>query len=1079
MSKISTHLKRSLTPGLLLAALGTAAIVGAAERPRLDYDRDVRPILSENCFPCHGQDGKKRMASLRLDSFEGAIADRGGRAALVPGKPEASGIYQRTAIEQGARKMPPAYSNRTLTTEQVALLKRWVDEGGEYSKHWAFVPPRRPAVPETVDPIWVKNPIDAFVLQRLHAEGLQPNSAAAPGKWLRRVSLDLIGLPASPAELDAFSNEAKAHGDSAYAAAVERLLASPAYGERMAMDWLDVARYADTHGFNNDAGRSMWRWRDWVIQSFNANMPYDRFLTEQLAGDLLPNPTLNQRIATGFGRNHVINSEGGIIDEEYRVEYVSDRVRTLGMSWLGLTLECARCHDHKFDPLTQRDHYRFFAFFNNVPEVGEDGRVTNAAPLISAPTDDQQSQMHELEAGIAKLTERIGKRQKSWTWRGGSAALAQRLAAQAEAPTNAAWQMHCESADEFEAAPVSGFVPADGIAGKACVTSQMIPKPRIAGKGVPISKRQPLTITAWLRPSQTDTDVALLSDVDYATNPAATTYGKGIELRLIGGELEFRFGDRLPAYLIRVRSEGASLMPEQWRHVAVVYEGAAGKAATRADAAWVRMFVDGHEVPARILNEGVTLPDAKSDKATSTVFRIGWDNSPNGARYAGRLDELAAWTRVLNDAEITGLFESVALPYAVERQQERKASPIETDWLRSALLQGTNTALAKEQRELNARRAELFALRRNAPTVMVMQEMPSPRQTHVLLRGGYNAPGEKVEPGVPEELLGAWPAGAPKNRLGLAQWLTKPDHPLTARVVVNRFWQQLFGIGLVKTSDNFGLQGESPSHPELLDWLARDFIDSGWNVKALMKEIVLSATYRQDSAASQEVFSRDPENRLLARGPRFRLPGEIIRDQALLISGLLEPRLGGPSVFPYQPPDLYKGIVVAADYPGSTYIDSRGDDLYRRSLYTFWKRTVPHPTMNVFDAPDREFCTVRRSTTNTPMQALTLLNDPIYVEAARKLAERAIHEGGATPESRLEYAFRLAAGRAPDDTERQILHKMFERMLSDYRADQQAARLFVSVGASSSDASIAVSELAAYTAVANMILNMDEVITKG
>ena len=1051
----------------------TASLAIAAGKPRLDYGRDVRPILAEKCFHCHGQDGNKRMASLRLDSREGATADHQGRAALVPGKPAASGIYQRIAVEQGARKMPPAYSNRTLTAEQVAVLKRWIEEGGEYSKHWAFEPPKRPVVPKTTEAGWVKNPIDAFVLQRLQVDGLRPNAAAAPAAWLRRVSLDLTGLPPSPREADAFAKDAQEHGDAAYRAVVVRLLASSAYGERMAMDWLDVARYADTHGFNNDSARSMWRWRDWVIQSFNSNQRYDRFLTEQLAGDLLPNPTLDQRIATGFGRNHVINSEGGIIDEEYRVEYVSDRVRTLGMSWLGLTLECARCHDHKYDPITQRDHYRFFAFFNNLPERGEDGRVTNAAPLIAAPTEEQQFKMRALEGRIAALTAKADR--EPWTWRDSQAAAADGGAP----PGGAVWQMHCEAASDFAAAPDSGFVMADGIAGKACVTAEVTPKPLIAGKGVPVSKRQPLTISAWLRPAETDTDAALLSDVDYATNPAATTYGRGMELRLIAGEVEFRFGDRLPVYLIRVRSEGAGFKAGQWRHVAVVYEGAAGKDAMRAEAAWVRMFVDGREVSTVVLNEGVALPDAKGDKAKPTVFRVGWDTQPNSARYAGRLDELAAWTRALNDTEIASLFESQALPYAVERQRAQQASALETGWLRAAALRGTNAAFAEEQRELRARRAELLALRRSAPTVMVMQELPSPRQTHILLRGGYNAPGEKVEPGVPEDLLGAWPAGAPRNRLGLAQWLTKPDHPLTARVVVNRFWQQLFGAGLVKTSDNFGLQGESPSHPELLDWLARDFIDSGWDVKRLLAQIVLSGTYRQDSAASQEVFARDPENRLLARGPRFRLPGEVIRDQALLISGLLKPRVGGPSVFPYQTPGLYKGIVVAADYPGTQYFDSRGDDLYRRSLYTFWKRTVPHPTMNVFDAPDREFCTVRRSTTNTPMQALTLLNDPIYVEAARKLAERSIHEGGATVVSRLAYAFRLATGRLPTDAEKQILQKTFDQMLTTYRANEREARSFLSVGAAPFDDLIPVSELAAYTAVANMVLNMDEVVTKG
>jgi hypothetical protein len=458
---------------------------------------------------------------------------------------------------------------------------------------------------------------------------------------------------------------------------------------------------------------------------------------------------------------------------------------------------------------------------------------------------------------------------------------------------------------------------------------------------------------------------------------------------------------------------------------------------------------------------------------------VGWDNSAGGARYAGLLDEIAVWPRALAETEILSLFEKQALPYAVSLQGRGQASAVEAGWLRTALLRKTDALLAEKQDELDRLRAELFALERNAPTVMVMQELPAPRVTHVLIRGSYNVSGEKVEPGVPEELLGRWPEGAPKNRLGLARWLTRPDHPLTSRVVVNRFWQQLFGQGLVKTSDNFGLQGEWPSHPDLLDWLATEFIDSGWDVKALLRRIVLSATYRQDSAESRELVARDPENRLLARGPRFRLPAEIIRDQSLQVSGLLKNRLGGPSAYPYQPEDLYKGIVVAADYPGTRYIQSTGDDLYRRSIYTFWKRTVPHPTMTVFDAPDREVCVVRRATTNTPLQALTLLNDPIFVEAARKLAERSILEGGPTPAGRLTLAFRLAAGRAPDEQEATILRSLLDRMLTTYRSDEKGANAFISVGASPRDPSIPASELAAYTAVANLILNMDDVITKG
>ena len=1024
----------------------------AAAAPRLDYGRDIRPILSENCFHCHGQDSQKRMANLRLDTFAGATASHGSAVALVPGQPDSSALYQRITSDQKARRMPPASSNRSLTPAQIATLKRWIEEGGAYSQHWAFVPPVRPAVPKTSEPI------KFLVSQRLATDGLKLSPPAAPIAWLRRVSLDLTGLPPTLTELDSFTAHVKRQPEAAYRAAVDRLLASPRYGERMAMDWLDVARYADTHGFNNDSARSMWRWRDWVIAGFNQNLRYDRFITEQLAGDLLPHPTLDSRIATGFGRNHVINSEGGIIDEEYRVEYVADRVRTLGMAWLGITLECARCHDHKYDPITQRDHYRFYAFFNNVPEVGEDGRVANAAPLMPAPTVAQQAQLRQLEAAIAKFTHQAEARYKSYRGPQLKATALQPI------PSGAALELNCDTAGEFTLA--------DGISGQGCQGSDA--KPLAAA--VPLSKRTALTFSTWLRPEASDADAPLLSAIDYSRNPASVGYASGIEFRLAGGELEFRSGQRFPSYSIRVRSEGAHLTAGQWRHVALIYEGAAGKKAMRAEANWVRIFVDGRELPIRILNDGCSLPDEKTDKPSPTRFRVGWDNYPKGGRYNGRFDELAIYTRALSDAELTNLFTSRALPYA---NRQAPASPTEAAWLRDAFLRQHDTKFAAADRELTAARTEWLAVRREVPTVMVMEELAPPRETHLLKRGAYDLPGEIVQPAVPEQLLGAWPPGAPKNRLGLAQWLTKPDHPLTARVVVNRFWQQLFGQGLVKTSENFGVQGDSPSHPELLDWLAREFIDSGWDVKALVKRIVLSAVYRQDSAASPELVARDPENRLLARGPRFRLPAEIIRDQALQISGLLTEQLGGPSVYPYQPAGLYKGIVVAADYPGTVYTESQGPDLYRRSLYTFWKRTVPHPTMTVFDAPDREFCIVRRSNTNTPLQALTLLNDPIFVEAARKLAERAILQGGVTPEGRLAYAFRLATGRAPDAQETAILLQTLAKMRNVYEADEKAARDLLSVGASPKNPAIPVRELAAYTAVTNLILNLDEAITKG
>jgi Protein of unknown function (DUF1553)/Protein of unknown function (DUF1549)/Concanavalin A-like lectin/glucanases superfamily/Planctomycete cytochrome C len=1042
----------------------TLQIPGLAQAPKatLNYDRDVRPILSENCFQCHGQDDTKRMAGLHLDSFEGATADRKGQAALVPGKPEASLMYQRITAETKSRRMPPVFANKTLAPEQIAILKRWIEEGGHYTKHWAFVPPVRPAVPEKRDP-WVRQPIDGFVLRRLRAEGLRPSPEATPTAWLRRVSLDLTGLPAAPAELDAFSKQVKARGESAYVTAVDRLLASSAYGERMTMDWLDVARYADTHGFNNDAARSMWRWRDWVIESFNTNMPYDRFITEQLAGDLLPNPTLDQRIATGFQRNNVINSEGGIIEEEYRSQYVTDRVRTLGMAWMGLTLECAHCHNHKFDPISQRDHYRFYAFFNNVPEFGEDGRVANAVPIIPAPTTEQQKQMQALEAAIVKLSKRVDEREKAWKWKENAVA---RLTIDQGNPGEKVLAIPCPASNGADPGPSH----------HACAPGGVEPKPETTDK-VQVSKHGSLTFSLWVKPAESDTDAALLSAIDYSQNTAAATFGSGIELRLNGGELEFRFSQRFPNYSLRVRSEGAHLKPGEWRRLTLIYAGAS-KDAMRVDVSSVRIFADGREVATQVLNDDLPLPFASEDKPTSTTFRIGWENSAKGARYAGLLDDITVWNRALSSTEVSALFESRALPYALGAERERR-TPAETGWLRQAAMRASDASFAKDWADLQKLRGDLFTLRREAPTVMVMQEMAVPRETHILVRGSYDAPGEKVDAGVPENLLGAWPAAAPHNRLGLAQWLTKSDHPLTSRVVVNRFWQQLFGLGLVKTSDNFGLQGESPSHPELLDWLAVNFVESGWNVKALMKMMVLSSTYRQSSDASPELVARDPDNRLLARGPRFRLPAEVIRDQALQISGLLKQSIGGPSVYPYQPPDLYKGIVVAANYPGTKYVESTGDGLYRRSLYIFWKRTVPHPTMNVFDAPDREVCIVRRTTTNTPLQALTLLNDPIFVEAARKLAERVVKEGGTAPETRLALSFRLATGRAPNEREMHILRSSLDTMLAAYRKDEAGARSLLGVGASKPDSSIPVVELAAWTAVENIILNMDETITKG
>lgn len=1038
--------------------LGAGALAQAAEPVRVEFNRDIRPILSENCLYCHGQDPKHREAKLRLDQVEEATRDLGGYAAVVPGKPELSEIIKRLTSDDPEEVMPPPKSNRHVSPAQIALLKRWIAEGAAYQNHWAFLPPQRPVQPEVRDAKWARNGVDRFVLARLDTEGLTPSPEAKPEAWLRRASLDLIGLPPTPKEIDGFLADVAARGEVAYGEATDRLLASEHFGERLAIDWLDAARYADTHGFNNDSGRTMWRWRDWVIESFNANKPYDQFITEQLAGDLLPKPTLDQQIATGYCRNHVINSEGGIIAEEYRVEYVADRVRTLSMDWLGLTMECARCHDHKYDPITQKDYYRMFAFFNQVPEHGEDGRVANATPTIPAPTKLQITESQRMEQELAGLDAQLKTKRDEWKRQDGDRARVEQAlaAASGAAPLKErTFYLGCNDLDPRpDATSFPGAKPTmtQGVVGMAWSSVGLEPMGKVEGKRIKYDNPGGATISFWLQPAADNPrDVAVISNL--------ANGGLGNEIRLVDGELEVRVSDHFPFYAIRVWSEGAAIQPGAWRHVTMTYAGGllGGN---------FRLFVDGREVATRIDNDGYpgeTFPGGNP-------YLLGADGNKDGAKYRGLLDELHVYSRALTRQEVQAAFRTDALPYVLSHM-DGSAPAGEQAWVREVLLEADAT-----WQETAEKRADLWerylTLKRQRPTAMVMSELSQPRQSFILTRGQYDAHGEAVEAGVPEKLLAPWPEGEPRNRLGLARWFTRPDHPLTSRVVVNRFWTQLFGTGIVKTLEDFGSQGEWPSHPELLDWLAREFVDGGWNVKALFKTMVLSATYRQSSVVSAELVARDPENRLLARGPRIRLPAELIRDQALAISGLLRHRLGGPSVYPFQPEGLYAGMVVGANYPGTKWLESKGDDLYRRSLYTFWKRTVPYPAMLTFDAPDREFCAVRRSRTNTPLQALVVLNDPTYVESSRELAKRMLSEGGADDAARLTYAFRLATCRAPSEAETSVLTATLQRLRESYVADPAAAaKLTKTEGADAP-------ELAALTAVASMILNLDETITK-
>ncbi len=1011
------------------AVLLLLILVSALSAEEIRFNRDIRPILSENCFFCHGQDPKHREAKLRLDVRAEALLEHDSGFAIVPTHPEKSEIIKRLLTHNPDDQMPPPASNRKVTPAQIELIKRWISQGAPYEKHWAFIPPEKAPSPALTDRTWARQPFDRFVLAKLDAEKLKPSAEAKPGVWLRRASLDLTGLPPTPADIALFERDALRHGEAAYASAAERLLASPRFGERLAQDWLDVARYADTHGFNNDSGRTMWRWRDYVIESFNANLPFDRFVTEQLAGDLLPKPTLDQRIATAFNRNHVINSEGGIIEEEYRVEYVADRVRTASTALLGLTTECARCHDHKFDPITQKDYYRFFAFFNNVLEYGEDGRIANAVPLLVTPTREQQAKLKEMDAAIAALDARLDRLVADTH---GQAALRQQIAA---------------DDTKLQARLMKPLLP-----DPKKPDPKLIPGARVTAKDSDIDAKRGTTLSLWFKAGAGNTsDVPLLVALDRSGSPAATSYGNGRELRLCDGELEWTTSQKHPAYATIVRTVGAKITPGEWHQVAVLIQG-------KENAASISLYLDGEELPTHIRHDGLSGAPGKRD------WFLG--NDGKSPPFIGDIGEFRTYASILKPEQVREAFSLQASGKSPNHSAELAAYRRRT------------ASTQKLQVERDTRWAERLAFARNLPTTMVMEELPVPRQAFVLNRGQYDAHGDKVAAGVPEDLIAPWPADAPKNRLGLARWFLQPRHPLTARVVVNRFWAQLFGIGLVKSVEDFGTQGEWPSHPEVLDTLARDFVDGGWNVKGFFKSIILSSTYRQTSDASPELYARDPENRLLARGPRVRLPAEIIRDQALSIAGLLTRKIGGPSVRPYQPAGIYEGIVVGADYPSTKWIEDKGEDLYRRSLYTFWKRTVPHPAMLTFDSPDREFCSARRSRTNTPLQTLVLWNETGYLEASRKLGERMLKEGGADDASRTAYAFQLATGRAPTVNETRVLVRSLAKLRADFTARPDDAAKVIKVGASVPDSTLSAVELAAAAGVANMILTLDETITK-
>jgi len=1020
---------------VFLALCSMAAADGPATAGRkVDYRREVRPILSDKCFKCHGPDEKERKAGLRLDTVEGFMAATdSGAVAIVPGKSGESELLTRVTHTDGDMRMPPASTGKTLTPREIETLRKWIDEGAEVKGHWAFQAPVRPTPPAISNEAWAIIPIDRFIHSRLDQEGLKPSVSADRVTLIRRVTLDLTGLPPTPAEVDAFVAD---HSADAYEKVVERLLNSRRFGEHMARYWLDAARYGDTHGLHLDNERSMWKYRDWVIDAFNRNLPFDQFTIEQLGGDLLPNPTPDQLIATGFNRCNVTTGEGGSIDEEVLVRYAVDRVETTSTVFLGLTAGCAVCHDHKYDPLTQREFYQLFAFFYSTQDAAMDGNQLLPPPMLKVATPEQEQQRKVLDERLVQLRAQVAER------------LAKLEYADPGPPPNTTLDQPQEVVWVDDDTP-SGAKQEGGW--------MFVSAPEPVFSGAKASKR---------------TATGLSQHFFTGGNP----------------QLKVGEGDKLFTYVyLDPANPPKEIMLQwndgSWEHRAywgenVIPWGAentggrfrAGDLPEKGK--WVRLEIEAKQVA---LNPGANVNGWAFTQHDGTCY---WDK-------AGIVTRTPQGNQTFESQQV---WESFAKAQADLPQPVKDAANVAADQrndahkktLRDYFLENvypkTKDQFVDVHNQINAAQKERNDLEAAIPSTLVMADMPSQRETRMLIRGQYDKKGDKVERALPS-WLPPMPEGAPVNRLGLAKWLVDPKHPLTARVAVNRFWQQIFGQGLVKTAEDFGSQGQWPTHPELLDWLAVEFRESGWNTRHMLRLMVTSNTYRQSSKVTPELVQRDPTNELYARGSRFRLDAEVIRDSALNVSGLLVDKIGGRSVKPYQP----EGIWEAVGFVGSNtreFKQDSGEALYRRSLYTFWKRTAPPPSLLTFDAPSRENCTVRRPRTNTPLQALTLMNDRQYVEASRHLAQRMLTEGGTTPENRLRFAFRLATARAPSEKEMSVLARVLAKQSEIYKADIEAAKKLLTVGEAKRNEALDPSEHAAYTMVANLMLNLDETVTK-
>ena len=1194
-------MQHKLTIGIGLLVWASAGwILSAAEKsspqPVIEFNRDIRPILSENCFACHGPDEKERKAKLRFDRPEEAFKPaKSGELAIVPGDPAKSKLIERIITHDPDEVMPPPKTGKKLTAPQVNLLTRWIAEGAKWQNHWAFAKPERPPLPLVEKKHWPRNEIDYFVLAKLEKEGLQPSPDAEPTTLVRRATLDLTGLPPTIAEVDAFLSD---KSGEAYEKLVDRLLNSQRYGEQMARYWLDAARYADSHGYHIDSERGIWKWRDWVAGAFNKNMPFDQFTLEQLAGDLLPEASLEQKIASGYIRCNMSTGEGGTIEEEFLAKYTFDRMETTSTIWLGLTMTCARCHSHKYDPISQREYYGMYSLFNNLNEPVMDGNKPNPDPFLKVPTPEQarrqaglQKQIKEGQAKIDGPAPDLDAAQTAWEtkWHdklnAGWTVLAPNRVHSTVVVTNGPQFKTLEDhsilaegtntdSDVYEITlkPTPGTI--------AAFRLEALPHDSLPKKGSARADDGRFRLSEfeadYVAPPGQDGKPGPSTKLKFSQALADASEEKFEIAKAIDGKPETGWGVGAasvtePHTAIFFLGDPLKIEPESELRIRLQFQASKSRRALghfRLGAAQsdelVALFHPPKMEPWQVLGPfksgglqagftNVYAPEQEIDlKKSYPGVRddVKWNAKPEFADGRANL--------LVDDLQgVHGVYyfhRTITVPTARKAEFSFKADDLFKFWVNGQgvaekgpadkkdqamakfvvnLKQGENKVLVKVvnhqgaayftfnkdlgdrdsvppdiaaivattknlsggqlmtvrnhyRRNFSPEFTQLFenmgewreedgSIERTIPITLIAREMDKPRDAFILMRGEYDKKGDKVAPGVPS-ILPPWPKNSPTNRLGLARWLVDPSHPLTARVNVNRFWQQYFGIGLVKTTEDFGAQGERPLNPDLLDWLATEFIGNGWDVKRLQKLIVSSATYRQSAKVSPELLTKDPENRLLARGPRFRLDAEVLRDTTLALGGLLVEKAGGRSVKPFEPPGLWEAVSYNN---AQKYVPDTGEGQYRRSLYTYWKRQSPPPNMLLFDAPTREYCVVRRPRTNTPLQALVLMNDPQFVEAARSLAQRIMLEGGTTAESRIAYAFRLATSRSPGADEIRVLSDAFKQQLEAFSKNPEDVEKLLKVGAFQAKPEFNRNELAAWTTIASMILNLDETVTKG